>query len=629
MQRLKLGLVLALMLVVGLQSTAQPTDFRAWVYLRDTGEMIEVGPAGETWRQLLPLPGDFDQSPYGNVAVSPDGNLYAYMASNSVTLEQTLVLYNRASNSILATYAPDGLAFNSLDLGVRGAFSPDGRKFAFGYGFEDGSWELIVIDTTSFASPAPILSSSDHPELTASYGITPMPAAFTNSTEVAFRLVLGGADGAQRYDSYLWDVGTGDVTPTSVFGTPDLDVFVPTGEILFADADERLPMAADDRFFFGQSNAVFWVDPETRLSTPFIHSATQTFYQPRFVANGQMILVGAYDGENSSWLLYDRSGNLLTDYPGSDVMSVASTNRGFLMLGRFRSAPALYNIDLMAGGAIPSEPVWALGSENPPFLADVGGAAPYFFDMGTYQAWGALAPGIPDSQPVMTAQPQDTVLRIGGQATIRTTNGDALNMRAGAGTGFNVVTQVNPGTVVTLLEGPVDSNNYTWWRIRTPSGQEGWVVDFADNEATLLPGVVAVNTSPPTAIPGNADPSLGSQLAVGDIATVLLSRVDDTLRLRAEPSVGQILRLMPSYTIVTVIGGPVQHDGYIWWQLRTADNVVGYAAEIIGPERVLVRGALVAPVVATAAAPTPWLGQPPVIIKPIIVPIVTLEFHMP
>jgi hypothetical protein len=620
MQRLKLALVLALMLVVGLQSTAQPTDFRAWVYLRDTGEMIEAGPGGETWRRLLPLPGGFDQSPFGNVAVSPDGNLYAYMASNSITFKQTLVIYNRASNSILATYGPDGLAYNSLDLGVRGAFSPDGRKFAFGYGFEDGGWELIVIDMAGFSLIGQ-LRSSDHPELADGFGMTPMPAAFTDSAEVAFRLVLGGADGAQRYDSYVWNVNTGEVVPTTVFGTPDLDVFLPTGEILFADADERLPMATDDRFFFGQNNAIFWVDPETRTSTPFIHSATQTFYQPRFVANGQMVLVGAYDGTNSTWLLYDRPGNLLAEYPIPEVVSTAATNRGFLMLGRFRSAPALYNIDLMAGGAIPSEPVWALGSETIPFLADVGGAAPYFFDMGTYQAWGALAPGIADSSPVTAPQPDETVLRIGGQATIRTTAGDDLNMRSGAGTGFNVVTQVRPGTVVTLLDGPVDSNNYTWWRVRTPSGQEGWVVDFADNEETLLPGAVVVDTTPPTAIPGNVDSSVGSQLAVGDTATVLLSRSNDTLRLRAEPSVGQILKLMPSYTIVTVIGGPVQRDGYTWWQLRTSDNVVGYAAEIIGPERVLVRGALIAPLVA----PTPSIG----IVVPIIVPVTTPEIRAP
>jgi hypothetical protein len=175
--------------------------------------------------------------------------------------------------------------------------------------------------------------------------------------------------------------------------------------------------------------------------------------------------------------------------------------------------------------------------------------------------------------------------------------------------------------VVTLLDGPVDSNNYTWWRVRTPSGQEGWVVDFADNEETLLPGAVVVDTTPPTAIPGNVDSSVGSQLAVGDTATVLLSRSNDTLRLRAEPSVGQILKLMPSYTIVTVIGGPVQRDGYTWWQLRTSDNVVGYAAEIIGPERVLVRGALIAPLVA----PTPSIG----IVVPIIVPVTTPEIRAP
>ncbi len=47
-----------------------------------------------------------------------------------------------------------------------------------------------------------------------------------------------------------------------------------------------------------------------------------------------------------------------------------------------------------------------------------------------------------------------------------------LNVRSGPGTGYYVVGKLYPGQVVAVTGA---SDNYQWWRIRTPNGRTAWV----------------------------------------------------------------------------------------------------------------------------------------------------------
>jgi hypothetical protein len=47
------------------------------------------------------------------------------------------------------------------------------------------------------------------------------------------------------------------------------------------------------------------------------------------------------------------------------------------------------------------------------------------------------------------------------------------------------VVQLEPGTVVTVLEGPQVVDDLSWWRIRTADGQEGWAVERVADDRTL------------------------------------------------------------------------------------------------------------------------------------------------
>lgn len=86
----------------------------------------------------------------------------------------------------------------------------------------------------------------------------------------------------------------------------------------------------------------------------------------------------------------------------------------------------------------------------------------------------------PTPQAVTTPTAQGTEaptgLTIGAKAKVTGTGGSGLNMRAGAGTGHARIKTLPEGTIVEIIGGPKDANNYTWWQVKDESGVTGWVV---------------------------------------------------------------------------------------------------------------------------------------------------------
>ena len=69
-------------------------------------------------------------------------------------------------------------------------------------------------------------------------------------------------------------------------------------------------------------------------------------------------------------------------------------------------------------------------------------------------------------------------LQIGAQYQI-TGAGDELNLRQSPKRAGGALMVLHTGDVVTVLEGPVDQDDYYWWRLRTADGTEGWAVEVA------------------------------------------------------------------------------------------------------------------------------------------------------
>jgi WD40 repeat protein len=101
---------------------------------------------------------------------------------------------------------------------------------------------------------------------------------------------------------------------------------------------------------------------------------------------------------------------------------------------------------------------------------------------------GVFPTRTPYPLPTPTATiPVTQGLAIGGQATVKTSGGDNLNVRLNPGLQSGIVGLVGNGAQVTLLDGPRAADGLIWWRIRSADELEGWVVESADGEQTLVP----------------------------------------------------------------------------------------------------------------------------------------------
>jgi serine/threonine-protein kinase len=63
-------------------------------------------------------------------------------------------------------------------------------------------------------------------------------------------------------------------------------------------------------------------------------------------------------------------------------------------------------------------------------------------------------------------------------------------------------------------------------------------------------------------------------------SVVSFSLDDDGLALRQRPSrAAGLMDLLPNGTILTVIGGPIEAEGFVWWELRMENRLTGWAVE--------------------------------------------------
>jgi uncharacterized protein YgiM (DUF1202 family) len=73
------------------------------------------------------------------------------------------------------------------------------------------------------------------------------------------------------------------------------------------------------------------------------------------------------------------------------------------------------------------------------------------------------------------AAPVSGGIAVGGTAYVTRAGGLPLRLRSGAGLNHEQVGRLEPGTQMTLLDGPRQADNHAWWHIRTTDGREGWV----------------------------------------------------------------------------------------------------------------------------------------------------------
>jgi uncharacterized protein YhaN len=83
--------------------------------------------------------------------------------------------------------------------------------------------------------------------------------------------------------------------------------------------------------------------------------------------------------------------------------------------------------------------------------------------------------GASTSAAAPAAAPAAGGLAAGSSAWVTRAGGLPLRLRAEADLSAKILDRLQPGTKMTLLNGPQQADGHGWWHIRTDDGREGWV----------------------------------------------------------------------------------------------------------------------------------------------------------
>lgn len=203
--------------------------------------------------------------------------------------------------------------------------------------------------------------------------------------------------------------------------------------------------------------------------------------------------------------------------------------------------------------------------------------------VSTVDITGTLAtplPQLPTDTPTVqvTLPPSATVPTVaptGGNdlapgRKARVTAPAGLNYRESPSANAALIGQFGTGILVTILEGPVSADNFTWWRIDDGQANVGWAAD-GDGETVWI----SPQLGDPQ--PVNRPPRVGDRVVVST----------GQLSVRSTPGTNAplVTRVDPGLEF-TILAGPQAVDGLNWYQIRSdSGNVEGWAADGDGTTR--------------------------------------------
>jgi uncharacterized protein YgiM (DUF1202 family) len=170
--------------------------------------------------------------------------------------------------------------------------------------------------------------------------------------------------------------------------------------------------------------------------------------------------------------------------------------------------------------------------------------------------------------PPATAPTGGTVLTIGQPARVTAPAG--LNYRDRPDTDGNLLGQFGTGIRVTVLDGPITADDFTWWQIDDGQGNVGWAAEGDGDSEWISPRLGDPQ-------PANRPPRVGDRVVV----------TSAQLSVRTQPGVdAALITRVDTGAEYTVLAGPQQADGFTWYQIRSDDGALeGWAAEGDGTDR--------------------------------------------
>jgi WD40 repeat protein len=374
------------------------------------------------------------------------------------------------------------------------AYSPDGSKILSG----DGGGSIILWDANrgtqiltfegghtrtvyalAFTPDGSRALSASRDETLILWDVTlgqPIGQPFTGHDGPVFTLAMspdgrtalsGGADNV----IILWDLETGQEIQRYQKHEKDVRsvAFSPDGKSAVSGASD--------------GSLILW-DVESGADIIAFSGHRSSVNSTAFSPDGRSILSGSLDGTISLWDI--ASGFEIRRYPvsgGNGVLSLAFSPDGHTVVSGLSG-----RVDtLRLWRVLPQVQQvldWTFANR---FVPELECSQRQQFRIEPQCADGIIPVRTPYPLPTSTPVSDDGRLVVGKQATVNTTLGNLLNLREQPNINAYVITQLNLGTVVTLLEGPTFADKLNWWRVQTPDGREGWVVESVENIQTLLP----------------------------------------------------------------------------------------------------------------------------------------------
>ena len=176
--------------------------------------------------------------------------------------------------------------------------------------------------------------------------------------------------------------------------------------------------------------------------------------------------------------------------------------------------------------------------------------------------------------PPAEEPPAEEISEIGIGAGVVTTS-DTVNLRAEPSTQANAIDQLDAGVELTIIDGPQEADEFTWWQVEV-NDSEGPVTGWVAQDFIALPDA-AETTPEATEEPADAaTPEAGTPEAVtdedfaeGDLVVVN----DDNVRIRSEATTdSEPVDAFSLGTELTITGESVEANDLVWYPVTLVEN---------------------------------------------------------
>lgn len=178
---------------------------------------------------------------------------------------------------------------------------------------------------------------------------------------------------------------------------------------------------------------------------------------------------------------------------------------------------------------------------------------------------------VPSQTPTLTPAYS---FQIGEIVTVFTLDPSGLALRRRPDRSAGLMDLLPNGTMLTVIGGPVESDNLVWWELRMANNLTGWAVEAANGIQTLRSINAATGT--PVVCPGGRLPT---RLNIGDVGRVL---DDDQRPLNIRSGAGTRFERLGQLLVddrFRVIGGPECVGGLAWYRIQYSGSREGWIAE--------------------------------------------------